>query len=230
MKNLILSALVCSALFAVSCKKDKEPAPPIKDADGNVYTEIKIGMQTWLAENLKATKFRNGDLIPNLGDFTAWKNTTAAAYCNYDNDATIGITEGRLYNWFAATDSRNICPPGYHIPTATELQTLIDFLGGNSIAGGKLKMTGETYWTGNTGATNETGFSAMGAGARNTEVIADLDFVHRKVLGIFWSSTPVMNAGFENYARYLHLQYNMVATNLSLHEKTLGMSVRCIKD
>ncbi|MBL7749255.1 MAG: fibrobacter succinogenes major paralogous domain-containing protein [Chitinophagaceae bacterium] len=230
MKIYLVSTLLLGVLIISSCKKDAEPVVEIKDADGNVYHEIKIGTQTWLLENLRTTKFRNGDAIPNVTDFTQWKNSSTAAYCNFNNDASVTAKEGRLYNWFAVTDSRGICPPGYHIPTREEWQTLRDYLGGESVAGGKMKSTGEEYWTGNTGATNESGFTGIGAGVRNTALYADQDFQHRKTLGLMWSSTGIEPPGNVNAAWYFHLQYNMAQGSLSFLEKTCGISVRCIKD
>jgi uncharacterized protein (TIGR02145 family) len=231
MKNQILAAVFCSTILAVSCKKETtEPAPEIKDADGNVYTEVKIGNQTWLAENLKATKFRNGDPIPNVTSFSSWSDVDFAAYCNYNNDAAIGNAEGRLYNWFVVNDPRNICPPGYHIPNRDEIETLRNFLGGESVAGGKLKMTGETFWTGNTGANNTSGFNGIGAGLRNVDPIADQDFIHRKLLGLIWTTSSVTAPGFEHNAFYLHLQANIANANISTSHKLNGLSIRCIKD
>lgn len=229
MKLLLFAGLVAAM---ASCKKEETPAPDtsIRDADGNVYHEVKIGTQTWLLENLRTTKFRNGDPIPNVTDFTQWKNLSTPAYCTYNNDGSIAANEGRLYNWFTVTDSRGICPPGYHIPTRDEWITLRDYLGGENVAGGKMKSTGEDYWTGNVGATNESGFTGKGAGLRSTALYADEDYQHRKSLGMHWSSTGILPPGNDVSAWYFHLQYNIPNGMVSFIDKTCGLSIRCIKD
>ena len=229
MKILLFAGL---AAAMASCKKEETPAPDttIRDADGNVYHEVKIGTQTWLLENLRTTKFRNGDAIPGVTDFTQWKNLNTAAVCTYNNNNSLAENEGRLYNWFAVTDSRGICPPGYHIPTKDEWVTLQNYLGGGSVAGGKMKSTGEDFWTGNVGATNESGFTGRGAGLRSTAPYADEDYQHRKLLGMFWSSTGIDPPGDNTSSWYFHLQYNVSNGLLSFITKSCGLSIRCIKD
>jgi uncharacterized protein (TIGR02145 family) len=137
----------------------------VTDIDGNIYHTVTIGTQVWMVENLKTTKYRNGDPIPNVTG-NAWAALTTGAYCWYNNDAaTYKATYGALYNWYAVADSRNIAPTGWHVPTDAEWTTLTTFLGGESVAGGKLKETGTNHWTSpNTGATNETGFTALPGG------------------------------------------------------------------
>lgn len=127
-----------------SCKKDNSInylPTTVSDADGNVYHTIAIGPQIWMAENLKTTKFRNGDPIPNITDVTAWENLTSGAYCYYRNDIVNITTFGMLYNWYAVNDSRNIAPTGWHVPSDAEWSTLRSWLGGVTVAGGKLKST-----------------------------------------------------------------------------------------
>ncbi len=139
------------------------------DQDGNAYKTIKIGTQTWMAENLRVTKYRNGDPIPNVTDSATWITLTTGAYCNYENTTNMDkiCTSGRLYNWFTVADNRNIALTGWHVPTDAEWITLITFLGDKFVAGGKMKEIGTTHWLSpNTGATNESGFSASPAGDR----------------------------------------------------------------
>lgn len=229
MKQLIFVVSMIQLLTA--CSKETAKDDRIKDADGNVYTTVTIGTQVWLVENLKTTKFRNGDPIPNLTVFSQWKTATAAAYCNYENNTGYGDAEGRLYNWFAVNDSRGIAPPGFHVPSREEWQTLVTFLGGDNAAGGKLKEAGNSSWTApNTAATNESGFKAKAAGIRNTYQFATQDFLHRGILGNFWSTTAITNPSNLISAWYMHLQYDIAQGSVSFHEKTMGLSVRCVKD
>ena len=158
----------------------------VTDIDGNLYYAVIIGSQCWMAENLKTTKYRNGDAIPNVTDNTTWSALITGALCNYNNDANNMTTYGRLYNWYAVSDSRNIAPVGWHVPTDVELTTLTDYLGGLSIAGNKLKEPGTTHWASpNTGAVNETGFTALPGGYR----VSSGSFSNLGNNGYWWSST-----------------------------------------
>lgn len=137
------------------------------DIDGNIYQAVKIGKQLWLAENLKVIHYRNGDPIQHIIDDIQWHNGGFGAYCNYGNDQTNATIYGCLYNWYAVNDKRNICPSGWHIPTEAEWTVLVNYLGGDSIAGGKMKEAGTIHWESpNTGAINISGFSALPGGGR----------------------------------------------------------------
>ena len=138
----------------------------VVDIDGNVYNTVTIGTQVWMVENLKTTKYRNGDAIPNVTGNASWVALSTGAYCWYNNDAaTYKATYGALYNWYAVGDSRNIAPSGWHVATDSEWTTLSTFLGGESIAGDKLKEIGTSHWLSpNTGATNSNGFTAFPGG------------------------------------------------------------------
>ena len=129
----------------------------VTDIDGNVYNTVTKGTQEWMAENLKTTKYDNGDLIATtLADITLEVNPKYQ--WAYDNDEANVATYGRLYTWDAITDGRSVCPTGWHVPTDADFTTLTTFLGGESVAGGKLKESGFTHWLNpNTGATNESG-------------------------------------------------------------------------
>jgi uncharacterized protein (TIGR02145 family) len=195
----------------------------ITDIDGNVYHTVTIGSQVWMVENLKTTKYRNGDPIPNVTDNTAWYNLTTGAYCNYDNNISKATTYGRLYNWFAVNDNRKIAPSGWHVPTDEEWTTLTTFLGGFSVAGGKLKEAGLAHWVSpNTGATNETGFTALPGGTR----ISDGTFYNNGYSGNWWSST-VSNAVSAWY-RYLYYNDGKGLRDGSIN--LYGFSVRCLRD
>ena len=233
-------------LMVISCEKDepneatngKSTAvfnPNVKygtltDQDGNEYKTVVIGTQTWMAENLRTTKYRDGSAIPNVTDNTAWINLTTGAYCNYNNttNADTIATYGRLYNWYAATNSRNIAPAGWHLPSEAEWRTLFTQLGGYGVAGGKMKETGTTHWiAANTGATNESGFTALPTGFRvdwRTNPVGK--FVNRGYVTYYWSSTPVD----PNFYLLPCLLYNEFTASQSGFDNTFGFVVRLVKD
>jgi len=202
-----------------------EEEQTVTDIDGNVYDVVEIGTQTWMVQNLKVTKYRNGDAIQNISDNNEWMNSTTGAYCNQNNWSENSDTYGRLYNWFVVNDSRNVCPDGWHIPTDTEWNTLIDYLGGEEIAGGKLKEVGTMHWSSpNTGATNETGFTALPAGARD---YADGSFVAFGTSGYWWSSTEYSSE--EALYQGVYSSTTMIGGDVHF-DKNTGFSIRCIKD
>jgi uncharacterized protein (TIGR02145 family) len=192
----------------------------VTDIDGNVYHVVTIGTQVWLAENLKTTHYNDGTPIPNVTD-TSWNNLKTGAYCNYNNSSSNSDTYGRLYNWYAATSSHNICPKGWHVPTDSEWTVLDNYLGGDNVAGGKLKETGTTHWQSpNTGATNETGFSALPGGLfAGTSGNIGVD-------GVWWSSTAFRS--FDSW--YWDTHYSSSALSRSNYGNTIGLSIRCVKD
>jgi len=201
------------------------PAWVYTDIDGNAYNSVTIGTQTWMKQNLNVTHYRNGDAIPNVIDNTAWSNITTGAYCNYENDANVAIYYGRLYNWYSVVDSRNLCPTGWHVPSDAEWTILTDYLGGANIAGSKLKETGTLHWNSpNTGATNQSGFTALPGGYRENEGT----FYDVKIVGSWWSSTEssVSNAWFRNMYSFDYFP------DIDRHDyfKQRGFSVRCLKD
>ncbi|MCP4414107.1 MAG: hypothetical protein GY808_16235, partial [Gammaproteobacteria bacterium] len=201
----------------------------VTDIDGNIYITTKIGSQWWMAENLKVTHYNNGDLIPEVTNNSTWAGLTNGAYCNYNNDTTHVATYGRLYNWYAVdTTNRNIAPQGWHVPSESEWQTLVDYLGGGSVAGGKMKTTGtiqggDGLWNSpNTDATNSSGFSALPGGYR-------YDYGTFNNIGNeagFWSSTE--SSSSNALSRYLYYDYSDVYRNYS--SKQDGYSVRLVRD
>jgi uncharacterized protein (TIGR02145 family) len=195
----------------------------MSDQDGNVYKTITIGTQTWMAENLRVTKYRNGNLIPNVTDNAAWAALTTGAYCNYTNTTDIDqiATYGALFNWYAATDNRNIAPTGWHLPTDAEWTTLTTTLLGDVVAGGKMKEAGYLHWLSpNTDATNESGFTALPGGSRYSSGTYD----NIGDCGYWWSTTEI----FSVWARVLSCRGSSVST--SGYNKELGFSVRCVRD
>lgn len=192
----------------------------VTDADGNVYSAVVIGHQEWFAENLKTTKYNNGTPIPNVTVATEWSQLTTGACCSYDNNINNVGTYGLLYNW-RAVNSGKLCPAGWHVPTETEWAVLTDYLGGADKAGGKLKETGTRHWNSpNAGATNATGFTAIPGGYRlhNSSEMGKC--------GRWWSATEY-SSDFAWYQTLCNSNYSIVSGTI---EKTLGFSVRCVKD
>ena len=137
----------------------------VTDVDGNVYKTVRIGNQIWMAENLNVSRYRNGDLIPNVKD-EKWMKLKTGAWCTYCNLEYSSIS--KLYNWFAIDDKRCIAPEGWHVPSDEEWTELTNFLGSENNAGGKLKQTGVKGWPApNNDATNESGFNAISTGSRH---------------------------------------------------------------
>ena len=186
---------------------------------------IQIGTQKWMTQNLNTSFYRNGDTIHYVTDATEWANTTAGAWCYYNNDPLNGEIYGKLYNWYAVKDSTHggLAPLGWHIPTDTEWTTLTTTLGGTSLAGGKMKSAGTTRWTTpNTGATNSSGFAGLPGGLRYG--IGSFGTIGGN--GYWWSSTE----GGTAYAWLRDLVYNSSSLDRHGGDKTIGFSVRCLRD
>jgi uncharacterized protein (TIGR02145 family) len=195
----------------------------VTDADGNVYHTVTIGTQTWTVENLKTTKYNDGTTIPLVTDSTTWVNLTTAGYCWFNNDAaTNKNVYGALYNWYTVNTGK-LAPAGWHVPTDAEWNTLSIYLGGANISGGKLKESGTTHWSiPNTGATNESGFSALPGGCRFDNGYFDL--IHCD--GDWWSAT-VVNV---SYAYSRNLGYGGSNLYRDGCSKSFGFSVRLVRD
>lgn len=194
-----------------------------EDIDGNVYNSVTIGTQVWMKENLKTTRFNNGDAIPLVTGKDDWTALATPGYCWFNNDATTYKDPyGALYNWFTVQKS-NLCPEGWHVPTHLEWTKLSDFLGGVYVAGGELKETGAEHWLSpNTGATNSTQFTALGGGWRNHYGL----FLEFGIFGYWWTSsldTP-------GWSWYRALAYSDIWVYVNHYHITSGMSVRCVKD
>jgi uncharacterized protein (TIGR02145 family) len=206
-------------ILANSCKKDP---PYMTDQDGNVYTSVTIGTQTWMVENLKTTKYNNGTDIPLAAESTTWAVLTTPGYCWYDNDIANKATYGAIYNWYAVNTGK-LCPTGWHVPSDAEFTTLQTYLGGESVAGGKLKETGTAHWyTPNTDATNESDFTALPGGVR----MYDGRFEYIKEIGYLNSSTEEMIG----YCWVYSLYSNSGSFNRMPGVEVGGFSVRCLKD
>ena len=200
-------------------------ANTVTDIDGNVYNTITIGTQVWMSENLKTTHYRNGDAIPTGLIDAAWFATGSGAYAIYGNNTSNYAVYGKLYNWFAVVDTRNLAPAGWHVPTFPETVTLTSFLGGLSNSGGTLKEAGLTHWNSpNTGATNSSGFTGLPGGNRSD--IGAYNFIGFG--GYWWTTEQDFPGSVTAEARGLFA--NSIETAQISGSKNYGLSVRCIKD
>jgi Fibrobacter succinogenes major domain (Fib_succ_major). len=216
-KKLKLGAilLLCTGLTGLQAQDT------VKDADGNAYNTITIGKQIWMAENLKTTKYNDGTAIPYMSDSTSFLITTDPVYYLYNNDKTNKSIFGLLYNWFVL-NTRKLCPAGWHVPAYEEWTTLITVLGGEKVAGGKLKETGTKHWDSpNAGATNVTGFTALPGGYRSIYACEGIG-----IYGAWWSVTEYGDAGA--YVREVGNFDGKMSWNVP--SKSCGFSVRCLKN
>ena len=200
----------------------------VTDIDGNVYQTINIGEQEWMAENLKTIRYRDGTSIEYPGDdVSAWERNTAGAYAWHNNDIDNKDPYGALYNWQATKNTKGLCPSGWHVPTDTEWQILVDCLGGGSIAGGEMKSTRTDpdphprYNDPNTGATDRSGFSGLPAGLRRSNgTFRDIGFY-----GAWWSVTD----GTAGDAWHRSIFYADTTVYHFVYGKSSGMSIRCVR-
>ena len=196
----------------------------VTDVDGNVYYTVTIGTQIWMGANLKVIHYRDGTPIANVTDNSLWASMTTGAYCLFNNEANFYTIYGNLYNWYAASDARNIAPLGWHVPTDAEWIILADYLGGTSIAGGKLKETGTIHWgSPNYGATNETGFTALPGDFRSS---AGYIPTFTGNSGLWWTSTSVSSVN--SLMRSISHDYASIGGGSK--ENKWGCSLRCVKD
>ena len=243
MNKYLIRPLLLLAFFlmlTISCKEKADDIAYINfnpsitygsiiDLDGNVYKTVTIGNQTWMAENLKTTKYRNGDPIENVTDNTQWKNLTTGGYCTYDNDLSYQNAYGHLYNFYAVSDTRNIAPEGWHVATDAEWTILNNYLGGGITAGDKLKETGTIHWSVSNSQTNESGFTALPGGFRNNMTFAGIKTVYHfsdiGLNGYWWSSTE--SESIAAIIRYFAFDNSLLTLSFLKH---YGCSVRCVKD
>jgi uncharacterized protein (TIGR02145 family) len=213
--------LVGDILFEIRIKSTG--AGTVSDRDGNVYKTVIIGTQIWMAENLRTTKYNDGTSIPQVTDAAAWSNLMTPGYCWYNNDAaTYKATYGALYNWYTVNRG-NLCPSGWHVPSDAEWTGLTAYLGGEAFAGGKLKEAGTTHWrTPNTGATNESGFTALPGGGR----LNFGTYYYIGSYGYWWCSTEYSTPNAWNRSMY----YGNANVNRVDYDKQYGFSVRCLRD
>ena len=231
-EEMALSKLLSN--YAEFTENDNSASNKITDIDGNEYTSVRIGTQTWMVENLKVTRYRNGDLIDNILDDSDWSNTTNGAWCLYKNMWKNDKDYGKLYNWFAVNDSRKIAPIGWHVPSDNEVRILINYLGGEKVAMGKLMLTGTLHWkVYNSDATNSTRFSALPGGCRNEKGSFNNEFGFSPFgnIGHWWCST-----NNDSYTAHYWYITNFISNSIfngvyrASASKLNGYSIRCIKD
>jgi len=228
-----LAILGVISMLSIGCKKSSDdsnnnpPVTTITDKDGNVYHSVTIGTQVWMVENLRTTKYNDGTSIPTETVDNTWLHLTTPAYCWYNNDASYKNTYGALYNWFAVNTGK-LAPMGWHVPTDVEWHQLTDYLGGEILAGGKMKSKGTIQsatglWTEpNTGASNSSGFNAVPGGGRS----GGGSFFAITEFALFWSSTQYD----DTKAWYRNITNEGEDVYHDNFRKQDGMSVRCIKD
>lgn len=221
-----LIALLISGLLlitGVSCTKEEDS---VTDIEGNSYHFITIGTKVWMKENLKVTRYRNGDLIgtTNPAAMDLLNDDEPKYQWAYEGNESNASTYGRLYTWYAVTDSRGLCPAGWHVPTREEWDNLTESLGGMDIAGGKMKEKGTIHWLDpNKGASDKYGFKALPGGVRSYRG----QFSQIGYHGLWWSSTD-----FDiNWAWGIVLDYDGTKiTSGNINIKKHGYSVRCVMD
>ncbi|HYX10164.1 MAG TPA: fibrobacter succinogenes major paralogous domain-containing protein [Bacteroidales bacterium] len=243
LNRILKSIVIVSIIISSGCQKDSPEVPDnplngktsaifnpkkkygtVTDVDGNIYKTIRIGNLVWMAENLRTIHYRNGDEILNVKDNDEWTNLYNGAYCNYNNtnNPDTIATFGRLYNWYATNDDRNLAPKGWHVSTFGEWLELINYLGGDSVAADKLKEAGELHWHDPYLSTNSSGFTALPGGDRYRD--ENMDWIGYD--GLWWSSTEYNEGGgfmFYMFAGGSKVYYGG-------NYKNNGYSIRCVKD
>jgi uncharacterized protein (TIGR02145 family) len=203
----------------------------LTDQQGNVYKTIAIGNQVWMAENLKASIYRNGEFIPNVTDSAQWAGLSSGAWCYYNNNSQYECPYGKLYNWYAVSDARSVCPAGWHVPTDDDWSILINHLdpnanGGDNLlnsAGGKMKSKGIDYWISpNQQATNESGFSGLPGALRDAAAL----FYNNLYQGFWWSSSEYLPP----IAWCRSLSYHIGSCYRVINNSSYGLAIRCLRD
>jgi uncharacterized protein (TIGR02145 family) len=229
MKKIILLASVFFTVIA--CKKEENTNTPasattnsetVKDVDGNSYKTVKIGNQTWMAENLRVSKYNDGTSIPVVTDKKAWEALKTPAMSEYDNSSSNGATYGKMYNFYTVSTNK-VCPTGWHVPSDQEWLTMINFLGGDSIAGNKMKAIDNTLWTNlSSNSTNSSGFSGLPGGNRWADGVFDGLTRHTT-----WQTSTEADST-SSFGRYIGNSSANVGRSWT--SKRYGLYIRCLKD
>jgi uncharacterized protein (TIGR02145 family) len=199
----------------------------LADVEGKLYKTITIGTQVWMAENLKTTRFNDGATIPEVTGYAQWSDMTSPAYSwHNNNDSLYENIYGAYYNWFSVSTGK-LCPAGWHVPSDNEWQVLISYLGGDKVAGSRLKEAGTNNWiSSNKNATNESGFTALPAGFRGA---VDGTFAGQGDYGAWWSATEMSQSVYGTaWCRWVHGDTTLVVRNEVF--KKDGFTIRCLKD
>ena len=216
---MLLKILIFSVLIFLFSKFTYSQ---VTDIDGNTYKTVIIGTQEWMGENLNVEHYRNGDTIPEAKTKEEWLkygNEKTGCWCYYENDPINGEKYGKLYNWYAVNDYRRLAPEGWHVPNDTEWQTLVDTLGGDEVAGEKMKSISSWFENGN--GTNESGFTAFPGGGRYYGLFNTII-----KYGWFWSATEISS----DIAWYRGLYYESSHVYRDFENEKAGLSVRCVRD
>ena len=233
MKKLITLILGIAFIYSCSTNSNDNSSNPVVPA---ILSSSTIGSQIWQSTNLNVTTYRDGTPIPQVSNPSSWARLTTGAWCYYNNDPANEATYGKLYNWYAVagihdndpnTPNKVLAPVGWHIPTDTEWTTLSTFLGGETIAGGKMKEIGTVNWySPNTGATNSSSFNGLPGGYITVSGNVTSSFNFIKQNGVWWSSSELLSSS----AWFRELKYNGQDIFRSDFNKSSGFSVRCVKD
>ncbi len=219
-------------ILTFSCVKSNDDitTPPIEtstitDIDGNVYQTVKIGAQWWMAENLKTRKFNDGSSILLITDDSMWCHISSPGFCYFNNDSITYKNEyGALYNKYAVLTGK-LAPIGWHVPTNAEYQTLIDYLGGISVAGGKMKEIGTIHWSSpNAGADNSSGFTGLPGGIRE-KWVGTFEAMNRE-FGYWWTGSDAGHVILYHYNSMVALS----EMNYNGQYLKSGYSVRCVRN
>jgi uncharacterized protein (TIGR02145 family) len=219
--------VIIPGLSVANPKPTSGYGPNITDSENNTYKTVYIGTQQWMAENLKVSKYNDGTAIPNVTGNTEWTQLTTGAWAYYNNDVANNAKYGKLYNWFAVSPTmngnKNVCPTGWHVPKDAEWIVLTDYLGGETVAGGKMKEVGTTSWNSpNTDATNTSLFTGLPGGLRASY---GSDFFFGRS-GYWWSSTEFNTT----FVWFLTLGDGYGSAERNYEGKKTGVSVRCLRD
>ena len=223
--NLILGTfLAFTAISFSSCEaSSSSDSTSTEKVEGTESTEsggvVTIGTQVWTSKNLDVSTYRNGDVIPQVQNLTAWASLETGAWCYYNNDASNGTKYGKLYNWYAVNDARGLAPKGFHIPIDAEWTILTDYLGGAKVAGAKMKSSSGWYANGN--GTNSSGFAGFPSGCRSST-------------GTFYFIGRYCNWWSANSNFYQWVNRNLNCTNGNVDgddgNSNDAFSVRCLRD
>jgi uncharacterized protein (TIGR02145 family) len=218
------------------------PSPPISDVDGNQYRTVKIGSQTWMAENLRTSRFQNGSPVSYIIDNQAWQETLAPAWCWYNHQENPNFPMGKLYNWYAVADPKGLCPAGWHVPDSVDMSNLrnnIFIATGDTLnVGGKMKSTSllawYEYWVPtNNGATNQSGFSGLPGGMRRVYgfINSSNSSYDGGKFGIWWQKTGIPKYYvLSKESDQLKFYHSKFYSYDDIGSKMQGLSVRCLKD